>query len=150
VNILIKSLNYKKLKDCVHENALLVPAYPYDGCSSLLNGPDIKNNIALIIRGECSFLSKSINAEKAGAIAVIITDNQNDIERPIQMITDETDRVSNIPSLYLSFRDGSKIKESIDQISGSDFDLRAAVINIPINITLKKNNFLRKAPWSYW
>ena len=52
-------------------------------------------------------MTKTINAENAGAVAVLITDNdtQND-EAQIQMVQDGTEREVQIPSLFLLGKDG--------------------------------------------
>ena len=46
-----------------------------DGCTALTNGAAVSGKIALIDRGTCGFTVKVINAQTAGAIAVIIVDN---------------------------------------------------------------------------
>ncbi|MEW7279431.1 T9SS type B sorting domain-containing protein [Aquimarina sp. 2201CG1-2-11] len=46
-----------------------------DGCTALVNGAQVNGNIAVIRRGSCTFTSKVINAQNAGAIAVIIVNN---------------------------------------------------------------------------
>lgn len=46
-----------------------------DGCSALTNAAAIAGNIAMIDRGNCGFTVKVLNAQNAGAIAVIIADN---------------------------------------------------------------------------
>jgi hypothetical protein len=43
-----------------------------EGCDDVLNAAAMKGKIALIRRGTCEFGAKALNAEKAGAIAVII------------------------------------------------------------------------------
>lgn len=55
----------------------------------------------------CSFLSKAMEAEHAGAIAVIITDNDitND-DTLIEMITDGSSNSSNIPAFFMLGKDG--------------------------------------------
>ena len=90
------------------------------------------------------FLTKCINAERAGAIAVIVTDNDFANEYLIDMIGDDTGQVCNIPSLFLTWKDGLMIKKSIEKNN-----LNYAVINIPLNLTLKSEfRALKKAPWS--
>ncbi|MDA9774267.1 M36 family metallopeptidase [Saprospiraceae bacterium] len=42
------------------------------GCTELINGDEIMGNIAVINRGACEFGLKALNAEQAGAIAVVI------------------------------------------------------------------------------
>jgi len=59
------------------------------------------------ICSDCSFLSKSINAEKAGAVVVIIMDNDVDNDDTlIDMMEDGTDRPSHIPAFFLHGKDG--------------------------------------------
>ena len=56
---------------------------------------------------DCSFLSKTINAEDAGAVAVIIMDNDIDNDDMlIDMIEDGTDRPADIPAFFLLGKDG--------------------------------------------
>ena len=45
-----------------------------DGCQTLINGAEVSGKIALIDRGSCEFGLKALNAQNAGAIAVIICD----------------------------------------------------------------------------
>ncbi len=49
-----------------------------DGCQPLTNQAEINGNIALIRRGSCNFTVKAINAQNAGAIAVVIANNVAD------------------------------------------------------------------------
>lgn len=51
-------------------------------------------------------MTKAINAENAGAIAVIIADNDPLNEMLIDMVADGTDREVNIPAVYLPWKDG--------------------------------------------
>ncbi len=53
----------------------LVAYDPNEACSAPTNGGAISGNIALIDRGTCEFGAKSLNAQNAGAIAVIICNN---------------------------------------------------------------------------
>jgi Zn-dependent metalloprotease len=46
-----------------------------DGCTALLNAAAVNGKIALIDRGTCEFSTKVLNAQVAGAIAVIIANN---------------------------------------------------------------------------
>lgn len=56
---------------------------------------------------ECSFLTKTKVAERAGAIAAVISDNDesNDIDM-IDMVDDKTERTVRIPSFFLLGKDG--------------------------------------------
>ena len=57
-------------------NASTVVAVPEMGCSPLENGEQMAGNIAVINRGACFFSEKALNAQAAGAVAVIITDDR--------------------------------------------------------------------------
>lgn len=48
---------------------------PTDACEPLINGIELNGNIALVRRGGCNFTVKSINAQNAGAVAVVIANN---------------------------------------------------------------------------
>lgn len=56
---------------------------------------------------ECSFVTKAIHAEEAGAVAIVIADNdiRND-QSFIDMVDDNTDRTVNIPATFLLGKDG--------------------------------------------
>jgi hypothetical protein len=43
-----------------------------DACSAIINGAQVAGQIALIDRGTCTFASKALEAEAAGAVAVVI------------------------------------------------------------------------------
>ena len=53
----------------------IVATVPSDACSALSNAGDLSGNIALIARGTCTFGSKVLAAQAAGAIAVVVYDN---------------------------------------------------------------------------
>jgi hypothetical protein len=127
-----------------YKNIPLVPADPYDGCKPIKNAQQVKGKVALVRRGDCLFITKCINAENAGALAVIVTDNDFANEYLVDMIGDDTSLVCNIPSLFLTWKDGLMIKKSIEKNK-----LNHAIINIPLNLTLKsEHHVVRKPPWS--
>ena len=47
-----------------------------DACSPLTNGAEVTGNIALVDRGGCGFTVKVKNAQNAGAVAVLVAENQ--------------------------------------------------------------------------
>jgi len=47
-------------------------AVPFDACSSLTNSKAVQGKVVLVQRGGCKFWQKSLNAQLAGAKAVII------------------------------------------------------------------------------
>ena len=48
----------------------------YDACQNIVNGNEINGKIAVIRRGTCDFSFKTLAAQNAGAIAVIMTNNE--------------------------------------------------------------------------
>lgn len=80
-------------------------AAPSDGCSALTNGAAISGRIAIIDRGNCTFVLKVKNAQNAGAVGVIIANN---IPGIIQMAGG--DPTITIPSILVSDTDGATIK----------------------------------------
>ncbi|CCQ12817.1 Metalloprotease MEP2 [Pseudoalteromonas luteoviolacea B = ATCC 29581] len=82
-----------------------------DGCQAAVNAADLKGKIAIINRGACAFTAKSLNAQAAGAIGVIIVNN-NDDGTPAPM--GGTDANVKVPSMGLSYQDGKKIYDLID------------------------------------
>jgi len=53
----------------------LVPTSPALACSPITNAEEIAGKVALIERGTCNFVDKALEAERAGAVAVIVYDN---------------------------------------------------------------------------
>eukprot|EP00884_Botryococcus_braunii_P006262 jgi/Botrbrau1/15637/Bobra.4_1s0022.1 len=51
-------------------------ASPIDGCSPLENEADVNGTVVIMARGTCFFSVKVTNAEVAGAVAVLVYDNQ--------------------------------------------------------------------------
>ncbi len=52
-------------------------AFPNQVCSTISNANELVGKIALIDRGTCTFKSKVLRAQQAGAIGVIICNNEN-------------------------------------------------------------------------
>ena len=85
----------------------LVLSQPSCACGAILNADEIEGNMVLIERGECSFTSKAIRAQEAGALAAIITDdNEDNDELFLSMVDDTTGRSVNIPTAYLLGKNG--------------------------------------------
>ncbi|XP_033632608.1 LOW QUALITY PROTEIN: protease-associated domain-containing protein 1-like [Asterias rubens] len=124
------------------ERVYLVPTDPEDGCGELTNSLSIVGAFALVKRGSCSFMSKAITAERAGAVAVVIhDDNEKNDWSFIDMINDNTDRSTSI----MLGRDGQIIKQSLLQNG-----MAGAVISFPVNITGIPLGLLKRSPWSLW
>jgi hypothetical protein len=54
----------------------LVLTNPDLGCTALTNGAAVNGNIAVSLRGTCNFSTKALNAQNAGATALIIINDQ--------------------------------------------------------------------------
>ncbi|MCX7552422.1 hypothetical protein OS175_00905 [Marinicella sp. S1101] len=77
-----------------------------DGCDRMIS--DLTDKIALIQRGSCNFTQKVLNAQDAGAIAVVVYQNSN--EAPFTM--GGTAENINIPALMIAKNDGDRFIES--------------------------------------
>jgi hypothetical protein len=92
-----------------------------NGCDSVVNGLDIAGNVALVRRGACSFSDKVWYAQEAGAIAVVICNN-NPGEGIINMITlGDFAGLDTIPSAFLSYEDCETIITELD--AGNDVEV---------------------------
>jgi hypothetical protein len=86
------------------------PAGPLtsDGCSPILN--DLTGRIALIDRGTCAFTVKVLNAQNAGAIAVLIADNVVNLPPPG---LGGADPAVTIPSVRIGLPEATAIRASL-------------------------------------
>ena len=78
-----------------------------DACEPITNGGAINGNIAVIRRGSCEFGSKVLDAEQAGAIAVIMVNNVGG--DPIAMGAGAEGGSVTIPSIMVNNIDGEAI-----------------------------------------
>lgn len=130
------------------QEAHLVPSIPADGCSNIKNYRRIHGNVALIDRGECSFLTKALNAEKAGAKVVLITENNissPEFEYYIEMVHDNSSKDVGIPAGFLLGKNGRIIKETLTKLKRS-----YAIINLPQNLTFVPAHRINHPPWLTW
>ncbi|EMR01827.1 M36 family metallopeptidase [Cesiribacter andamanensis] len=109
----------------------IVLADPANGCSGapalpagsvvvpFTNQEQINGNIALVDRGECSFIEKALNAQASGATAVIVVNNIAG-GGALSMGGDETGNLVLIPAIMISKEDGDKLKAALTQgLSGT-------------------------------
>lgn len=95
---------------------------PTLGCQTFTNAAAVKNQIALIDRGTCTFLEKVQFAQNAGAKAVIVINNTTG--NPITMGGTGGTGIT-IPSLMITKADGDQIKAAINggqTVRGSLYD----------------------------
>ena len=81
---------------------------PVDGCSAFSSS--LTGKIALIDRGTCTFVSKTKNAQNAGAIGVIIVDNVSNSTPPDMTGADST---ITIPTISITQASGNTIKAQL-------------------------------------
>ncbi|MBR9757610.1 MAG: T9SS type A sorting domain-containing protein [Algicola sp.] len=84
-------------------------ATPTLGCDPLVNGAQVSGKIALIRRGDCSFVIKVKNAQDAGAVAAIVMNNIDGT--PIAM--GGSDPTITIPAVMISKDDGDLIEAAL-------------------------------------
>ncbi len=81
-------------------------AYPSYACNSLVNGSQLNGKIALVDRGICSFTSKLLKIQSAGAVAMIICNNEDNEPFGFGGFTNGI----NIPAVMIRKSDCQKIK----------------------------------------
>lgn len=84
---------------------------PSQGCSTISNAAEVAGKIALVDRGDCFFEEKAVNAQAAGAIAVIICNFEN---TTIPMGGVGTIQDPNIPTVMLSSASCQVIRQNIN------------------------------------
>uniref|UniRef100_H2YXT9 PA domain-containing protein n=1 Tax=Ciona savignyi TaxID=51511 RepID=H2YXT9_CIOSA len=127
----------------------LVPVEPSEACGHVIdNGHLLQNQVALVTRGGCSFVTKVLNVESYGAAAVIISDYDADsVTLWIDMVDDGTNRGRDveIPAFYMLGKDGKMIRDAI-----KSRNTVAAVINLPVNHTTVSTSYINQPPWDHW
>lgn len=130
----------------VFKGIRLVLADPLECCSLPYNAPELQGAVALVSRGDCSFVSKAVKAEEAGALAVIVMDsNPENDELYIEMVDDNTNRKPKIPAAFLLGKSGYMIAKTLMEAHEA-----AAIINIPVNLTSVPFHKLNQPPWIIW
>lgn len=122
---------------------VLVFAEPREACTEIENSRQLAGNVALIERGACTFLTKVIMAEKAGAIGAIITDTRVNDDYFIEMVHDNTSRDVDIPAGYLLGRNGRMIVSTLER-----YGLNRAIIKLPVNLTFTPPELINHPPWA--
>lgn len=82
---------------------------PTNGCNPLKNADQLKDNIALIDRGSCNFVTQVGNAQLAGAKAAIVINNV--AGSPFAMTGSST--TINIPAIMIGKEDGDRIRDLV-------------------------------------
>ncbi len=85
---------------------------PSLGCGALENGGAINGNIALVDRGSCEFGTKCLNAQNAGAVAVIVCNNVGG--NPITMGGGANGNQVTIPAVMIRMDDCATIRQELE------------------------------------
>ena len=95
-----------------HQDAEVVLADPLDGSAKL--NMNAAGKIVLVERGNVAFVEKAMNAQNAGAAAVIIYNNQD--EGPVGMAGDSgtISKQITIPVVSISQTDGAQLAAAIN------------------------------------
>jgi hypothetical protein len=105
----------------------VVAAVPADGCTDITS--PVAGRIALIDRGTCEFGLKALNAQRAGAISVIVANNQGGTAIITMGPGAVGDRVKKISAVMISQNDGAALKA----ISSPNATLRELAV-LPLQI----------------
>lgn len=80
-------------------------------CNALTNGADVNGKVAVLYRGSCEFGTKALNAENAGAIAVIIINNLSG--SPVAMGAGADGLAVTVPVIMIAAPDGALLRDEI-------------------------------------
>jgi extracellular elastinolytic metalloproteinase len=86
-------------------------ANPTEGCGPLVGFP--AGAIAVVDRGNCTFLVKTENAQAAGASAVILADNVTSTTPPTALAGSFVNAPPTIPTVSVTQADGAAIKAAL-------------------------------------
>ncbi len=83
-----------------------------EGCTTFVNAADVAGKIVLIDRGDCEFGLKCLNAQNAGAIAVVVFNNVPN-DGTFIMGAGADGSMVNLPCVMLNYEDGQLIKDAL-------------------------------------
>jgi len=109
-------------------------------CADATNAAALSGKIAFLYRGDCAFASKALRAQNAGAIAVIIVNNENTLAA---MSAASQGNSVTIPVLQLTSSDGSTIRPFVDngqlQVSIGQFLVNTLSPSAPVLTATKSS-----------
>ncbi|WP_417800780.1 thrombospondin type 3 repeat-containing protein [Tenacibaculum sp.] len=103
-----------------------------NGCEAITNASELNGKIAVIRRGTCNFSAKAKNAQDAGAVAVIIVNNEN--TTPFNMAAGDGAEAVTIPAVMINQEIGDAIitKLSTGSVNGTLTKLKEDATNSTI------------------
>lgn len=103
-----------------------------------------KTKIVLVDRGECSFVTKVRNAERAGASLLVVIDNKAENITNVIMGDDGTGTGIRIPAMLIGKADGAKLKEfTLTSDSGTlsaEFSMPSIDEKVHVELWFSSNN----------
>ena len=105
---MLSDLGGQDLDSVNFDNVVVSIADPLDGCVALTN-TDMAGKIALIRRGVCTFTSKILNAQTAGAVAVILYNDH----RAGTVVMGGTEPLITIPSVFMDLTEGAALNAAV-------------------------------------
>lgn len=103
------------------DNASRLPAVfanPANCCSK--STTELRNSLALALRGDCAFMEKAEVAQSGGAAGLIVVNDDEDLYKMVCSANDTLLKIT-IPVVMIPKSDGDSIKQSID--AGKKVDL---------------------------
>jgi MYXO-CTERM domain-containing protein len=82
-----------------------------DGCEAITNA--VAGKVAVVDRGNCTFKTKALNLQNAGAVGMLLVDNQNQATPPGMADDANLPTPITIGSLSLTLNDGNALKQAI-------------------------------------
>ncbi len=107
------------LADSGDINADLAVAEPLNACGADADGNptgidnDLTGKIALVIRGGCGFNEKYLNAQSAGAVAIVVYNDGTDPFRIDPIVMGGLTGPITIPGVMIGFNDGDLIQNTL-------------------------------------
>ncbi len=80
----------------------LIASAPADGCAAFTNAAAVSGNIAFVQRGVCGFIDKYLNAQAAGARAIVVYNDAADPTRIDPIVMGGLDARVTIPGLMVA------------------------------------------------
>lgn len=119
-------------------------ANPTQGCQAATNGVDVAGKIAFVDRGTCEFGLKCLNAQNAGAIAVVVFNSAaNAGAGSIEMAAGVNGGSVTIPCVMLSYEDGQTLRAAL---ANGAVNMTIGNVRFPNNIRSNPRTGLMNAP----
>lgn len=117
-----------------------------DGCQAIQN--NITGKIALIDRGACTFERKALNAQNAGAVGVIVADNQNNQAPPPMGNDNNINTPINIGILSITLAAGNTLKQGMQAGTVNATMTRSGAANVQRDGTI--DNLIVAHEWGHY